>query len=525
MLNKPLFQEPVFSRSRTFFWPIQNTELKKFLPLGLMMFLIISNYTFLRNMQDTLVVTAEGSGAEIITFIKVLVLPLSVLFFFVYAKLSNFLSRSALFYSCIIPFLVFFVVFALFIYPNGAYLHLDLGVTESLKASYPHFKWFIILYSIWSYVLFYIVAEFWGVIVMALLFWQFANEITRIEEAKRFYPLFPILGNFALVLIGLLGECLSIVSRDVPVGGDPFGLLINYTLTTVVLSGIGIILIYAFMDKYVLIDPLYYDTANKKNKNNHLKLSIKESISYIFSSKYLGFIAILLVSYGITSNFLDIAWRGQVHAYFPHPNDYCEFMYRSSFWTGITTIFCGFMIKGIIRRFGWFTGAIMTPSILLASGLCFYSFILFSESLKGISSFLGVTSLYMAVVIGTVQNVFNKTAKHSLFDPTKEMAYIPLDQEMKVKGKAAIDVIGGRCGKASGGFIQTFLLIMTAGNLMTMTPYLLGIFVVVILVWMGAVGGLSKLYTAKVAKPPERDPVLDSQFWAIAEKEPSCSKP
>lgn len=499
MLNKTFSQEPVFSRVRTFFWPIQNTELKKFLPLGLMMFLIISSYTFLRNMQDTLVVTAEGSGAEIITFIKVLSLPLSVLFFFLYAKLSNLLSRSALFYTCIAPFLVFFVAFALFIYPNGAHLHPDLAATESLKASHPHFKWFITLYSIWSYVLFYLVAEFWGVIVLTLLFWQFANEITRTEEAKRFYPLFPLLGNFSLVLIGVFGERLSIISRDVPVGVDPFEMLINYTLTTVVLSGIGIVLIYAFMDKYVLTNPLYYDTANKKNKNSHLKLSLTESISYLFSSKYLGFIAILLLGYGITSNFLDIAWRGQVRAYFSHPNDYCEFMYRFSFWTGITTMFCGFMVKGIIRRFGWFTGAIITPSILLVSGLCFFSFILFSESLEGISSFFGVTSLYMAVIIGTVQNVFNKTAKHSFFDPTKEMAYIPLDQELKVKGKAAVDVIGGRCGKAGGGFIQTFLLVMTAGNLITMAPYLLGILIVVILAWMGAVGGLSKLYTARVS--------------------------
>lgn len=512
MLNKPSSQEPIFSRSRTFFWPIQNTELKKFLALGFMMFLIMSNHTLLRNTQDTLVVTAEGSGAEVITFIKALILPLSVLFFFIYAKLSNILSRSILFYSCIIPFLVFFTVFALFIYPNGVYLHPDLTVIESLKSAHPHFKWFITLYGIWSYVLFYIVAEFWGVVVLALLFWQFANEITRTEEAKRFYSFFPLLGNLALVLTGFLGEKISIVSRDVPIGVDPFGMLVTYTLTTVVLSGIGILLIYAFINKHVLTNPIYYDGANKKNKDERLKLSLSESIAYIFSSKYLGFISILLLGYGIASNFIDVAWRGQACAYFSRPSEYCEFMYRFMFWTGITTIFCGFMTKGIIRRFGWFTGAIITPSVLLVSGLCFFSFILFRENLEGIASLFGVSSLYMAVVIGTVPNIFNKVAKHSLFDPTKEMAYIPLDQELKVKGKAAVDVIGGRCGKGGGGFIQTFLLVMTAGNLMTTTPYLLGIFIVVILAWMGAVNSLSRLYTARVAKPSEKDLVLDSQF-------------
>ena len=40
------------------------------LPLGAMFFFILFNYTILRDTKDVLVVTAPGSGAEIIPFLK-----------------------------------------------------------------------------------------------------------------------------------------------------------------------------------------------------------------------------------------------------------------------------------------------------------------------------------------------------------------------------------------------------------------------------------------------------------------------
>jgi AAA family ATP:ADP antiporter len=88
-----------------------------------------------------------------------------------------------------------------------------------------------------------------------------------------------------------------------------------------------------------------------------------------------------------------------------------------------------------------------------------------------------------------------------LFDPTKEMAYIPLSDEEKTKGKAAVDVIGGRAGKAGGAAVQTWLLMAFATkDVVAIAPVAFGTFLVVAVAWVYAVKALSSRVAAATAK-------------------------
>lgn len=63
------------------------------------------------------------------------------------------------------------------------------------------------------------------------------------------------------------------------------------------------------------------------------------------------------------------------------------------------------------------------------------------------------TSISRLALANLYTYTFPQATKYALFDPTTQMAYIPLDEESKSKGKAAIDVLGSRVGKSVGALL------------------------------------------------------------------------
>jgi AAA family ATP:ADP antiporter len=481
------------SRWRRIFWPIQGDEVKKFLPMALMMFLILFNYTILRNTKDSLVIAA--SGAEIIPFLKgLIVLPFSIVFVTVYAKLSNILTREKLFYTNISLFLLVFLLFSLYIYPNRHFLHASPETLTHLATTYPKIQHVIPLIGNWGSTLFYLFAELWATVILSLLFWQFANEITRIHEARRFYAMFGLIGHFALIAAGQVGIEMCDAQTRTNGSYENYILHVAFLLTAV---GILIMAIYRWISIKVLTDPKYYDHAKevKDHTEKTLKLSLMESLRHIASSRYLGYIALMLIGYGLCMNVTGILWKKQVVTIYPDGIGYARFMGEFYRWVGVITILLIFFFKGVVERFGWLKGALFTPLVLLATSIPFFAFMLFQEPLTPYVAWMGVTPVMAAVLIGSAQQIFSKSAKFSMFDPTKEMAYIPLDPEMKTKGKAAIDVTGYSFSKALGGYLTALLLaIFEVSDMMMIAPYLAIITLAMIAVWFFAIKELSILY-------------------------------
>ena len=489
-----------FGKLRSFFWPVHNYELKKLLPMFIMFLCISFNYTILRDTKDTLVVTS--SGAETIPFLKVYgVVPAAIIFMLVYAKLSNMLSKENLFYTAIAPFLVFFAAFVYILYPNREMLHPNASA-DYLQSILPlGLSGLVACYRNWTFSLFYILAELWGSAVLSLMFWGFANDIMKVTEAKRFYTLLGLGANVALLLSGPAIYYVSQVQHSLPPGVDPWQYSLNWLMTMVIVAGLFTVALYWWMNRNVLTDPRFYDVnEEKKLKKSKPKMGVLESFAFLAKSKYILSIAILVISYGICINLVEVTWKSQLKLQYPKANDYNSFMGIFSFCTGFVTIIMMFIGGWLIRKKGWGFAAMATPVVLLITGIGFFAFVLFRENLAGVIAQIGTTPLFLAVLFGMMQNIMSKSTKYSLFDPTKEMSYIPLDQESKVKGKAAIDVVGARLGKSGGSFIQQGLLVVF-GTIAAITPYVAIAMIVVIGLWMLAVKSLNKQFLALTTEP------------------------
>ncbi|GAB4163661.1 MAG: ATP/ADP exchange transporter Tlc1 [Rickettsiaceae bacterium] len=483
---------------RRVFWPIEWHENKKFIPMALMMACILFNYATVRSVKDGLVVT--NIGPEAISFLKTyVVLPSAVLFMIAYAKLCNVMTQQRVFYTVTTFFIAYFVLFTFVLYPNPEMVHPSKETIEAIASKYPNFKWFIRIAGSWSYATFYMMAEMWGSMMLTLLFWQFANQITRTSEAKRFYSMFGLLGNVALPLVALTFHLL--LNKDVHIVPDNVKLI--PVLCVTIFSGLIILFLYSWINRNVLTDPALYNPGEVGGaKKKKTKLSLGESFKMILTSRYLGLLVILVLAYGVSINLVEGVWKSKIKELYPTTEEYTTYMGVFQAYQGIAAIFFMLVGSNILRRVSWSTAATLTPVMILITGLAFFSFIVFANGfgLK-VAAFLGTGPLAMVVMIGMVQNVLSKATKYSLFDSTKEMAYIPLDDEMKTKGKAAVDVIGGRFGKSGGGIIQsTFFILMPTYTFSEATPYFAGVFFFVVILWIIAVRGLSTEYQNKLAE-------------------------
>lgn len=329
--------------------------------------------------------------------------------------------------------------------------------------------------------------ELYSSVSVGILFWQFANDVVSVDEAKRFYPLFSQMGGLAPIVAG------QYVARFAS-QATSFESSMHRLTVAVMFAGVMICAFYHMSTSLIEKEQSHHASLNSDTnkvpvtKKKKGKMSMTESIKFLTSSQYLRLIGMLVLGYGLSINFTEIMWKSLLKKKYPNPLDYQRFMGNFSSAVGFATCIVILFGVHVIRVLGWRVGAMATPALMALLAVPFFLCIFF-----GIDN---PARLTIAVALGTAQSLLSKTSKYALFDPTTQMAYIPLDEESKVKGKAAIDVLGSRLGKSGGSLIQQGLVFLF-GNILNASAAVSVIFYSVLITWLSAANQLSGLFLAK----------------------------
>lgn len=491
---------PVFSQWRRYLWPVHHYELKKLIPMLLIFFFISFDYNVLRTLKDSLLITAKSSGAEVIPFVKVWAMfPGAILMTILFTWLSNRLSRDTVFYIIISIFLIYFAVFTFVLYPIRDLIHPH-AFADHLESILPKgYMGLVAMFRYWTFTLFYVMSELWSSTVLSVLFWGFANQVTKISEAKRFYGLFGVGANFSGIFAGQASVLCCNWTRQggtLPIGEDAWHQSLILMVSLILVSGILALAVFRWLNRQVLTDKRYFDPVSVKSEGEVKgKLSFKQSISYLLNSKYLLYIAFIVISYNLVINLTEVLWKHQVKELYPNPNDYTVYMNHIVSIIGMVATISSLFVSGnAIRKCGWTFTALLTPGILLLTSAGFFTFFFVQQiSPTLMFSFLGFTPLALVAFFGSAQNILSRGAKYSVFDATKEMAFVPLNPESKLVGKAAIDGICSRLGKSGGSVVhQSFLILFS--TISASAPYVAVVLFGVIIVWVAAVRLLGRQF-------------------------------
>lgn len=467
---------------------IKYSDRKKVMGLLLLRFFLAFVYCILSGIKDTLLVTAKYATAEVIPIVKgCIIFPISIIIVLVYNKLDNHFKQSTIYYSTIYFFLFVILLYGFVLYPNEE--KISPNTMSDLLVRYTngkHLHW-IAVFRHWIHVLFFITAELWGQVVLMVLYWSFANNICKIDDAKRFYGMLIAGGDLPLLITSPLIRMYTKKYEKIS-----FLLTVQSLIGYVTILCLAAVITYWWM-MYAMKKhfPTINNTIFTSKKN---QLSMRDSFMHIISSKYLIQIFIMVIACGFSVNIVEATWKSYIKEAFPKSSDYQNFSSLITFWSGIFALICSLFFSGrFLRKFGWKTTAKVAPITIGTMGGMFLLMSYARNNIPFLQDFIGSNFITYIAIFGGIQNLFTKVMKYVFFDKIIQIAYIPLDPKIKVKGKTAIDILGSNLGKAGSSWIQIGLLgLLNTNGLQSISLILFAFLLVIITFWYRAINSIGK---------------------------------
>lgn len=402
--------------------------------------LINVNYSILRSLRNTLVVSCTSAGAELIPAIQLWgLLPLTFLLVYVISLFMRKYSQAKVFFLVTLLFLGFFNIHAFCIYPFQNHLESTFSPPEFLKPITSLY----LLCKHWASGSYFIAAELWKVAILSLLFFGFLNRSLSLKEAKGMYSPLLLGGSIG----GLLAGPTTVIAAKIsPFLLKSFGFSkwhATYLVLTIIMTIVGFMIMGLFSILKNKVKP-----TEVKQEEAKSKISFKDSLHTFIKNRYLFSLGVIVIADYIAYFLFEVFFLDLLKTAYPDPNKYCQFNGQLTFWTSVLTLISAVFITPILLyRKTWKTAALVTPSAIGLS-IIFFSMVLGANSpwMSSLSSILGLSVTKIAIIFGSIQFCVCRAIKGTLFDASKELAYFPLTEELKSKGKLVVDGLASRTG-------------------------------------------------------------------------------
>ena len=387
-----------------------------------MFFLISIAQNMVHILKDAMILSI-GGGYTAVPILKLIAIIFTLLFSYIYNILSNKYSIQTLFSYFMAISLILLYIFSFILMNN--FINID-------RSSYSRDETILIM---WPISAFYIISDFWIGASGSLFFWKMLNTSFNHEQAEDNYSFFIATGNLGMISSGFISYIFANHIKE--------GLAVIKNISLIILFAISvtIYLIY-IVEKYYL---KFMRKTHMQHKNSIPKKNIStlDSIYYVFSSKYLVKMFIIIISISVIQVISDNPFKKFIEEEFLNICDQIGFFSILNICMGLLAIIINIHSKKLFLKFGWITSAIISPiaiciiSVALSIALYFKAYLYHS-----VITYLGVS-----------QFIISKGLKFSLFMFTFEMLFIPLNLEMQKKGKIAISLLASRLGKTLGSTI------------------------------------------------------------------------
>lgn len=459
---------------------------KRIVVMSLIFFLICVVHNILYNMKDALVITAIGSGAEVIPFIQLwLLFPVTCGMTLWFTNLLRQKGLVKVIERLLTAFLVFFVIFTCVLYPCRDFVEPH-ALAEAVVEYVPTgLVGLVAMVRHWILSVFFVVAEMWACMVTAVIFWTLANEITPLDEAQQSYSWVRVGGALGAAIGGQVPIITNFIMPDLSV----------YGLMGVVIVGCGsTLLLIRYLVTRLVERPI--------GANVQAQESLMQQVMGLFRSRYLLCLAVMVIAYNLVMNLFEIVWKAELKLIYTDFNHYNAVLGHASTLCGILTVILSLAMPKLLEKLGWTKIAMISPVFQLVSSGIFFGILLCQEYVPMDHE----TLVLLLVVLGGIQFSAGRASKHSLFDVSKDMAFIPLESHVKAQGKAAVDGLGSRMGRSAASLIHQGLLLVfaTVGG---GVPVLAVVVVAVIVGWMAAARNLGRQMEVSVDAPEKAMPL------------------